>query len=223
MSEAYLGETFDIHGGGIDLLFPHHENELAQSECAHGGRPFSKVWMHNGFLQVEGEKMSKSLGNFVTIHDLLKDWPGDVLRLNMLRSHYRQPMDWTVQGMKESWSALERWYALAHEVAQPRVGAGLLDALSDDLNTPLAIAELHRSSPEEISGGLRLLGFAPSPERIAAKTNLDESEIRAAIEARNNARKAKDFALSDRIRDELLQKGIVLKDSASGTTWEVKR
>src|SRR5215467_10981668 len=102
MSEAYLGQTFDIHGGGIDLMFPHHENELAQSESAHDGRPFANIWMHNGFLQMEGEKMSKSLGNFVTIRQLLADWPGEVLRLNMLRTHYRQPMDWTLKGLEES-------------------------------------------------------------------------------------------------------------------------
>ncbi len=117
MSEALLGETFDIHGGGIDLVFPHHENEIAQSEGAHNDHPLARVWMHNGFLQVEGEKMSKSLGNFFTIRDLLKDWPGEVLRFNMLRTHYRQPMDWTVQGLKESATTLERWYGAAEPVA----------------------------------------------------------------------------------------------------------
>ncbi len=223
MAGEYLGETFDIHGGGIDLVFPHHENEIAQSEGAHHGHPLARVWMHNGFLQVEGEKMSKSLGNFVTIHDLLKDWPGDVLRLNMLRTHYRQPMDWTVHGMNESWNALERWYALAEHMKSPRIGAGLIAALSDDLNTPQAIAELHQASPEELAGGLALLGFSPAPERIAAKAAVPEAEIRAAIDARNAARKAKNFREADRIRDELAVKGILLKDSASGTSWEVKR
>ncbi len=116
MSAQYLGETFDIHGGGIDLMFPHHENEIAQSESAHHAHPLAKVWMHNGFLNVEGEKMSKSLGNFVTIHELLQDWPGEVLRFNMLRSLYRQPMDWTVHGMKESWGILERWYQMVVDV-----------------------------------------------------------------------------------------------------------
>src|SRR5690349_8061738 len=166
MSEAFLGETFDIHGGGIDLVFPHHENEIAQSESAHRGRPFASIWMHNGFLNVEGEKMSKSLGNFVTIHDLLKDWPGDVLRFNMLRTHYRQPMDWTVQGMKESWSVLEGWYSAANAVHAARVGDAFLGALKDDLNTPLAIAELHRAKDDELAGGLALLGFRPDPKRI---------------------------------------------------------
>ncbi|HSZ73656.1 MAG TPA: cysteine--tRNA ligase [Rhizomicrobium sp.] len=223
MSEAYLGETFDIHGGGIDLVFPHHENEIAQSESAHHNHPLARVWMHNGFLNVEGEKMSKSLGNFVTIRELLADWPGDVLRLNMLRTHYRQPTDWTVHGMKESWNILERWYDTAESVANPRIGDGMLAALSDDLNTPQALAELHKSSPEDLAGGLMLFGFSPDPERLARKVAVDTVEIARAIDARNAARKAKNFKESDRIRDELLAQGIVLRDGPDGTTWEVKR
>jgi cysteinyl-tRNA synthetase len=224
MAGQYLGETFDIHGGGIDLLFPHHENEIAQSESAHHGHALAKVWLHNGFLQVEGEKMSKSLGNFVTIHDLLADWPGDVLRFNMMRSHYRQPMDWTVAGMKESWNILERWYGIAEPLASRRIGDALLAALCDDLNTPQAIAELHSGGPEELAGGLALLGFSPDPGRIVAKPKVDATKIADAIEARNIARKAKNFRESDRIRDELLAQGIVLKDNPDGTTsWEVKR
>jgi len=223
MSDALLGETFDIHGGGIDLVFPHHENEIAQSESAHGGRPLARIWMHNGFLNVEGEKMSKSLGNFVTIHDLLKDWPGDVLRFNMLRTHYRQPMDWTVQGMKESWKSLETWYGSANTVHAARVGNAFLSALSDDLNTPQAIAELHHARDDEVAGGLVLLGFRPDPQRIVAKSSVPESEILAAIAARDAARRARNFKESDRIRDELLVRGIALKDSPKGTTWEVKR
>jgi cysteinyl-tRNA synthetase len=223
MSEALLGETFDIHGGGIDLVFPHHENEIAQSESAHAGHAFARVWMHNGFLQVEGEKMSKSLGNFFTIRDLLKDWPGEVLRFNMLRTHYRQPMDWTVQGLKESATTLERWYGVAEPVAAPRLGDALLSALGDDLNTPLAIAELHKANEMELAGGLGLLGFSCTQERIAPKLSVDPEDIARAIAARNDARKAKNFKESDRIRDELAAKGIVLKDGPSGTTWEVKR
>src|SRR5688572_3783089 len=165
MSEALLGETFDIHGGGIDLVFPHHENEIAQSEGAHDHRPLARVWMHNGFLQVEGEKMSKSLGNFFTIRDLLKDWPGEVLRFNMLRSHYRQPMDWTVQGLKESAALLERWYGVVEPIAAPRIGDAFLAALADDLNTPLAIAELHKSDEAQLAGGLDLLGFSRVQDR----------------------------------------------------------
>ncbi|HEY3636528.1 MAG TPA: cysteine--tRNA ligase [Rhizomicrobium sp.] len=224
MGEALLGDTFDIHGGGIDLIFPHHENEIAQSECAHGGKLLSRYWMHNGFLNVEGEKMSKSLGNFVTIRDLLADWPGDVLRFNMLRSHYRQPMDWTVQGMKESWSVLEKWYDIAEPVASRRISDGVFDALLDDLNTPQAIAELHRAGPEELAGGLALLGFSPDPGRLAARPPIPVEEIADGIAARLAARKAKNFKESDRIRDELLGKGIQLKDNPDGTTtWDVKR
>jgi cysteinyl-tRNA synthetase len=223
MSKALLGETFDIHGGGIDLVFPHHENEIAQSEAAHNGHPFARVWMHNGFLQVEGEKMSKSLGNFFTIRDLLKDWPGEVLRFNMLRTHYRQPMDWTVHGLKESASTLERWYGLTEPVAAPRVSDAFLAALADDLNTPLAIAEMHKSDELALAGGLDLLGFSRVQDRIALKPAVDPEEIARAIAARNEARKAKNFKESDRIRDELAAKDIVLKDGPSGTTWEVKR
>jgi len=223
MSEALLGETFDIHGGGIDLVFPHHENEIAQSEGAHHGHPLARVWMHNGFLQVEGEKMSKSLGNFFTIRDLLKDWPGEVLRFNMLRTHYRQPMDWTMQGLKESWTILERWYGVAEPIASPRIGDAFLAALLDDLNTPQALAEMHKAKDTELAGGLGLLGFSAVQERIAGKRPTDTPEIERAIAARTAARTAKNFKESDRIRDELLAKGIVLKDSPTGTTWEVKR
>jgi cysteinyl-tRNA synthetase len=222
MSAEYLGETFDIHGGGIDLVFPHHENEVAQSEGAHHEHPIARYWLHNGHLQVEGAKMSKSLGNFVTVHDLLKDWPGEVLRLNMLRSQYRQPMDWTVAGLKESWSILERWYGDVKGAA-PRIGDKILAALADDMNTPQAIAELHQAGPEELAGGLALLGFSADEASIARKTDVAESEILAAIEARKAARAEKNFAESDRIRDELLAKGIVLKDGKDGTSWEVKR
>ncbi len=224
MSARYLGETFDIHGGGIDLVFPHHENEIAQSEGAHHNHPLARYWVHNGFLQVEGEKMAKSLGNFVTIHDLLRDWPGDVLRFNMLRTHYRQPTDWTVAGMKESWKILERWYDMAGADSSPRAGGGFLDALSDDLNTPQAIAELHRADANDLAGGLMLLGFDPMPVRLVSKKPVDAVEISRAIGARNAARKAKNFKEADRIRDELLAQGIQLKDNPDGTTsWEVKR
>jgi hypothetical protein len=139
------GRDFDIHGGGIDLVFPHHENEIAQTRCAFGHTVMANIWMHNGFLQVEGEKMSKSLGNFLTINELLKDWPGDVLRFNMLRTHYRQPIDWTLKSLEESWRILEGFSTMRVR-STPRLerfGNTVLEALADDLNTPKAIAELH--------------------------------------------------------------------------------
>jgi cysteinyl-tRNA synthetase len=206
--------------------------------------------MHNGFLNVEGEKMSKSLGNFVTIHDLLKDWPGDVLRLNMLRTHYRQPMDWTVSSLEQSRKALQDWLAVAvpmsvgnvrpDQVPARSVYPPVLDALSDDLNTPKVIAELHslrnglvhgamgQNAVVALSDTLRFLGLlhdevADALERIRPKSSLSNEEIADAIEVRNAARSAKDFNEADRIRDELLDKGIALKDGPAGTTWEVKR
>ncbi len=217
---------FDIHGGGIDLVFPHHENEIAQSCCAFGTERMANVWMHNGFLQVEGEKMSKSLGNFLTIRQLLDDWPGEVLRLTMLRTHYRQPIDWTVKGMEESAKTLEKWYDRA---ASGALDARVLEPLTDDLNTAAAIAALHQLDGEALGGSLAPLGF--SLDKAALRTGapaVDEAAINAAIEARLAARAAKNFAESDRIRDELLAKGIQLKDGkgADGqpvTTWEIKR
>ena len=224
MAGRYLGETFDIHGGGIDLQFPHHENEIAQSEGAHHGHPLATVWMHNGFLQVEGEKMAKSAGNFFTIRELLADWPGEVLRLNMLRTHYRQPIDFTIAGLKESWKLLERWYEVTEPLADPAPNAAFFEALSDDLNTPAAIASLHQAEPLALAGGLGFLGFSNVQLKIAQKMdNALATMVADAIEARATARKKKDFKESDRIRDDLLAKGIVLKDGPEGTSWEVKR
>ena len=223
MAGKYLGETFDIHGGGIDLLFPHHENEIAQSEGAHHNHPLAKVWMHNGFLQLQGEKMSKSAGNFFTIRELLADWPGEVLRFNMLRSHYRQPIDFTFEGLRESWKTLERWYEITEPLADPAPDADFFAALRDDLNTPAAIASLHQAEPSALAGGLGFLGFSNVQMKISTKTKVDEIAIADAIEARKAARAAKNFAESDRIRDELLVRGIVLKDGPEGTTWEIKK
>jgi cysteinyl-tRNA synthetase len=223
MSAAYLGTAFDIHGGGLDLIFPHHENEIAQSRCAHGTPVMANVWMHNGFLQVEGEKMSKSLGNFLTIHGLLTDWPGEVLRFNMLKTHYRQPIDFTIAGLKESWKTLERWYEVAEPIANPSPDAAFIDALSDDLNTPAAIASLYQAEDVALAGGLGLLGFSNVQLKIGRKAEVDTIAVARAIEARIAARKAKNFAESDRIRDELLAQGIVLMDGPTGTTWEIKR
>ncbi len=169
MSAAYLGDVFDIHGGGLDLIFPHHENEIAQSRCAHGTPTMANYWMHNGFLQIEGEKMSKSTGNFVTINELLADWPGEVLRLNMLKTHYRSPIDWTVKGLEESAKTLDDWYWVAADIKSGQPSNAVIEALSDDLNTPQMIASLHgvRNSAAagnerdrgQFASSLRLLGF----------------------------------------------------------------
>jgi cysteinyl-tRNA synthetase len=238
MSWKHLGETFDIHGGGIDLVFPHHENEIAQSRCAFHTGVMANYWMHNGFLQVEGEKMSKSLGNFFTIHDLLKDWPGEVLRFNMLKTHYRQPIDWTVKGLEESWKTLDDWYWIASDTPGEAISEQVLDALGDDLNTHQVITVMHslrnriQAGEEglraEFAGTMRALGFlresaAAWAARRQSGSNVDAANVESLIAARKAARAAKDFKESDRIRDELAAMGVVLKDSKEGTTWEIAR
>ncbi len=233
--------VFDIHGGGADLVFPHHENEIAQSCCAHGTEEMARFWLHNGYLQVEGEKMSKSLGNFITIHALLQDWPGEVLRFNMLRTHYRQPLDWTRSGLQQSRETLERWLDQIGDVDGREEGSAdpaVVEALSDDLNSPKAIAELHRLSREgareALAASLRFLGFTGETLRARkqaayASLKADEDRIRALITERTEARKARNWAEADRIRDELAAMGIVLKDARDPetgelkTTWEIAR
>jgi cysteinyl-tRNA synthetase len=250
MSERHLGKVFDIHGGGIDLAFPHHENEIAQSRCAHGSPMMAQVWMHNGFLQVEGEKMSKSLGNFITIHELLatdrfggQPWHGRVVRLAMLSTHYRQPIDWTVERLVQARATLYDLADLLHGVdpaAEPN--ADVLAALSDDLNTPSALSILHglaksaRRGNAEAAAGLKaslaLLGVYGDETReelaVGAKARaLDPAEVDALIARRLAARKAKDFKEADRLRDELAALGIQLKDAKDPktgeitTTWEI--
>jgi len=238
MSWKHLGETFDIHGGGIDLVFPHHENEIAQSRCAFHTGVMANTWMHNGFLQVEGEKMSKSLGNFITIRDVLKDWPGEVARLNMLRTHYRQPIDWTVKSLEESWKTLDDWYWIAGDAPGEAISSQALEALGDDLNTHQVITALHglRNRIQagedtlrgEFAGTLRALGFLRESAkdwaaRRQAGSDVDAATVEGLIAARKAARSAKNFAESDRIRDELAAMGVVLKDSKEGTTWEIAR
>jgi cysteinyl-tRNA synthetase len=238
MSAAYLGDVFDIHGGGLDLIFPHHENEIAQSRCAHGTPTMANYWMHNGFLQVEGEKMSKSTGNFVTISELLADWPGEVLRLNMLKTHYRSPIDWTLKGLEESAKTLDDWYWVAADVKAERPADAVIEALSDDLNTPQMIASLHNLRNSAASGNdrdrrafgasLRLLGFlsesaADWNSRKQQASGVDPKQIDGLISDRTAARARKDFKESDRIRDELAAMGVVIKDSKEGTTWEIAR
>jgi cysteinyl-tRNA synthetase len=205
----------------------------------------ANYWMHNGFLQVEGEKMSKSLGNFITIRQLLADWHGAILRLNMLRTHYRQPIDWTAKGLEQSRTTLEEWWKVAAPVSSSSVlSPAVLSALADDLNTPQVIAELHAirnriKTPGqgeyavELAQNLAALGFDrdsylaweqnKSAEVLKKSGGLDEAGIGDRIAARNAARKAKNFKEADRIRDELLAMGVVLKDSKDGTTWEVVR
>jgi cysteinyl-tRNA synthetase len=240
MSWAHLGETFDIHGGGIDLVFPHHENEIAQSCCAFDREVMANYWMHNGFLQVEGEKMSKSLGNFITIHDLLhtetfggRKWPGEALRLAMLRTHYRQPIDWTVKALEEAEAALRRW---AEFVRKGETAGDSGDfsqqfaaALADDLNTPLAVSLLHDvADPAQLYAALKLLGVdvRKYSDWIESETraSVDVAAIDALIAARIAARAAKNWGESDRIRDELVAMGVVLMDNKDGTTsWEMRR
>jgi len=244
MSREYLGETFDIHGGGQDLIFPHHENEIAQSTCAHGGRQFVRYWMHNGYLMSEGEKMSKSLGNFYTVHDLLKEFPGEAIRLALLKTHYRQPLDFTRDGLKEARHELDRFYGAIQHSSDTRtetaeLPSGVIEALSDDLNTPLALSHLHeltgmlnkasgkdatRFRAELLSAGKMLGLLQADPEawfkgQPEGASGLSDSEIEAMIAARSQARAEKDFGLSDRIRDELAGLGVMLEDGAGGTTW----
>ena len=246
MSAKYLGVSFDIHGGGQDLIFPHHENEIAQSTCANGA-PFARYWMHNGYLMVEGEKMSKSLGNFITVHDLLKEHSGEALRLTMLLTHYRQPIDWTAKGVQQAKDALDRFYCALRvnadvPAADVAVPASVLGALCDDLNTPLAVAGLHeivgrlnkaKTSEEkatakgELLAAANLLGLLDQDPEAWFKwvpeggyaDGLTNAAIDVLVEERVAARKSKDFARSDQIRDELKAQGIALEDGPQGTAW----
>lgn len=246
MSAAYLGEVFDIHGGGLDLIFPHHENEIAQSRCAHGTDVMANVWMHNGFLQVEGQKMSKSLGNFYSIHELLetetfggRKWPGEVLRLAMLMTQYREPIDFSVRKLEEAENTLRKWKRASDlaPAAGGQVPAEVVEALSDDLATYAAFQQLTELAGEatDFSGAgengaaaslktsLAFLGFDVGAAKV------DEAAIAETIARRLQFIAAKNWAEADRIRDELLSQGVQLKDGkdpATGervTTWEVKR
>ncbi|MGA7940568.1 MAG: cysteine--tRNA ligase, partial [Bradyrhizobium sp.] len=244
MSAAYLGETFDIHGGGLDLIFPHHENEIAQSRCAHGTAAMANYWMHNGFLEVEGAKMSKSLGNFVTIRELLNDWPGEALRLNMLKTHYRSPIDWTLKSLEESKRVVDSWYDIVGDDTQATGGTDedVLSLLGDDLNTSGAITRLHAIAASrtgssgktqiDIKRTLKvsamLLGLLGKTKTEYVKTDpkavaVNKDVVDALLADRTAARARKDFKESDRIRDELAAMGVVIKDSKEGTTWEVAR
>jgi cysteinyl-tRNA synthetase len=235
-----LGETFDIHAGGIDLQFPHHENEIAQSEGAHHGRPLANYWMHNGFLQVQSEKMSKSLGNFITIRELLAErsfggeqWHGRVLRHAMLGTHYRQPIDWTLERLHHSRIQLMEWARLLHDISpSDEVDSEVMSALSDDLNTPAVFATLHaltsgaRTSTEDrhrLQRALGLLGLygGEKDTDILVGRTVDTAAVEALIARRNNARKAKNFAEADRLRAALSTMGVAIEDGPKGTTWKV--
>lgn len=248
MIEKHLGRTIDIHGGGRDLIFPHHENERAQSQCAHDGETFARYWVHNGYITVSGEKMSKSEGNFFTLRDVLEQAPGEAVRFALLSGHYRSPLDWSPANLKQAKSALDSLYNALLLVENIEAAAdvqpdeALVAALDDDLNTPIAISVLHdlarrlnkadsRAEKAELKGALlksgEMLGLLQQVphewfkwQSDASGEGLSDAEIDALIEERNEARKQKNFARSDEIRDHLKSHGVILEDAAGGTTWK---
>ena len=241
MSSRYLGPTFDIHGGGQDLTFPHHENELAQSRCAHGTPVLARYWMHNGHLTIHGDKMSKSLGNFFTVRDLLAHYPGEVIRFALMSTHYRQPMDWTQATLEQAKNGVDRLYTALKACGRlndkAEIDPMVMEALKDDLNVPLAISHLHElatminKTPDEaeqarlgciLKASGALMGVLQQDAEAwfhEGVLGMTPQEIEAHILARREARDRKDFAESDRIRDVLLHQGIVLEDGPDGTTW----
>ena len=220
MIRAHLGETIDIHGGGLDLIFPHHENEIAQSRCAHGGLPLARYWVHNGFVDIGAEKMSKSLGNIVTPEELLKRHKGETLRLALLSAHYRQPLPWTEALIAQSKAVLDGLYRKAGTAEPGNIDPAVVAALADDLNTPLALAKLGAiNDPADLKASAQLLGLLTASEDEWFRGEGDSGEIESRIAARAEAKARRDFAEADRIRDELRSEGVLLEDSASGTTW----
>ena len=236
MSAQYLDKVFDIHAGGLDLIFPHHENEIAQSCCAHDTSEMARFWVHNGYVTVEGEKMSKSLGNFTTVRDALESHRGEAIRYALLNAHYRAPLDYSNQGVNEAKQALDRLYRAAGDAkASSEIPEEFISALCDDLNTPLAISLLHKMAKEANQGHLQaasdlkasahMLGLLQENDESWAKNGgdaqgLSEADIEEMIAARQQARQNKDFAQADEIRDALSKQGISLLDSADGTSWE---
>lgn len=245
MAEKHLGETIDIHAGGQDLVFPHHENELAQSRCAHDGAPFARYWLHNGFLSMDHTKMSKSLGNVLLVHDLIKTTPGEVIRLALLSAHYRQPLDWSEETIESARKMLDRLYGALQGVdvsaadrATADVSEDLIAALEDDLNTPKALAELFGLARElnktsdgptrsalaaQMYASGELMGLLGSdPEDWFAghvEGELTPADIEALIEKRNAAKAARDFAAADAIRERLSEAGVRIQDGRDGTSW----
>jgi len=245
MAEAHLGPTIDIHAGGIDLQFPHHENEIAQSQCAHGGRVFARFWLHNGMLNFGGAKMSKSLGNIEKVHDLVRKHPPEALRLALLSAHYRQPLDWSDALIEQSIRTLDRLYGTLRDLADidatPVIPAAVDEALHDDLNTPLALSEVARIAGEarkatdaserarlkgELLGAglaLGLLQQAPAEWFNRGADDSDDARIQALVDERIEAKKSRDFARADAIRDQLAGEGILLEDTPQGVRWVRKR
>ncbi|KRD74558.1 cysteine--tRNA ligase [Lysobacter sp. Root983] len=246
MAAAHLGETIDIHAGGVDLQFPHHENEIAQSECAHGGKTFARHWLHNGMLNFGGAKMSKSLGNIEKIHDLVRAHPPEALRYALLSAHYRQPLDWSDALIEQSVRTLDRLYGTLRDLADIQaidgieIPAAIEAALEDDLNTPNALAEIARIAGEarkaegderaarkrELLGAglaLGLLQQDPATWFARGADGSDDARIQALIDERNAAKKNRDFARSDAIRDQLAGEGILLEDTPQGVRWVRKR
>jgi len=220
MIREHLGETIDIHGGGLDLIFPHHENEIAQSRCAHAGAPLARFWVHNGFVDMGAEKMSKSLGNIVTPAELLaQGHRGETLRLALLSAHYRQPLPWTETLVAQAKATLDSLYRKAGDGEGGEVDEGVLDALSDDLNTPLALSRLSALQGSALRASAQLLGLLQSSAEEWFQGDTDASGVEVRIAERAQAKKNRDFASADRIRDELKAEGIILEDGPGGTTW----
>jgi cysteinyl-tRNA synthetase len=220
MIERHLGETIDIHGGGLDLIFPHHENEIAQSRCAHAGLPLARYWVHNGFVDMGAEKMSKSLGNIITPAELLEQGhKGETLRLALLSAHYRQPLPWTDTLVAQAKATLNRLYRAAADSGEGKVDSGVLDALHDDLNTPLALSRLSALEGGQLKASAALLGLLQSSADEWFQGGADADGIEKRIAERAAAKQNRDFATADRIREELRSDGIILEDGPAGTTW----
>ena len=221
MIRAHLGETIDIHGGGLDLIFPHHENEIAQSRCAHGAAPLARYWVHNGFVDMGAEKMSKSLGNVVTVDALLAEGHrGETLRFALMSGHYRSPLPWTKALVTQSKATLDGLYRKAGDAGAGAIDHGVIEAISDDLNTPLAIARLGAiDDPGMLKASAEMLGLLTMPADAWFQGTADSGDVDARIAQRTAAKASRDFAESDRIRDELKAEGILLEDGPGGTTW----